>query len=151
MASIEEIWALLRGVRALRFEAHTEAATGWEGAGAGCVAVSEPAPGVIVFEEAGRGQQRGHRELAFSNVFRWAPVGEALRLEHLRFGPEQPVFLFDLAPRPDGTWGEVSPHECREDCYSASLRAQGQHLLVRWAVRGPRKREVIEYVYSSAG
>ena len=151
MASIEEVWGLLRGARALTFTAHSEAGTGWDGAGTGSVAVSEPAPGVVVFEEAGRWQPSGRRSMAFFNVFRWSRLGEAIRLEHLRFGPASPVFLFDLAPGPDGTWREVSPHECRADCYSATMRADGDQLVVRWSVRGPRKRETIEYVYSDSG
>ena len=52
----------------------------------------------------------GGRELRFRNVFRWSAVGEALRLEHLRFGVAHPVFLFDLAPVAAGEWRSVSPH-----------------------------------------
>jgi hypothetical protein len=103
MVPVEAMWALLRGVRSLRFEARSEVGTGWDGVGTGCVAVSEPTSDVVVFEESGRWQPSGRRSMAFSNVFRLGRLGEVIRLEHLRFGADSPVFLFDLAPGPDGT------------------------------------------------
>jgi hypothetical protein len=80
-------------------------------------------------------------------VFRWSAVGESLRLEHLRFGPEHPVLLFDMTPGADGVWREVSPHQCREDCYTSSLGVEGGRLAVAWLIAGPRKRESIRYTY----
>jgi hypothetical protein len=144
------MWSLLREVRALRFDARSEAATGWNGIGLGTVVVSEPMVGMIVFAEAGTWQSAGRTEFSFNNVFRWSAVGEVLRLEHLRlehlrFGPDNPVLLFDMAPGEDGVWREVSPHQCRDDCYTASLGVEGRQLLVEWSIRGPRKRESIRY------
>ncbi|WP_020470610.1 hypothetical protein [Zavarzinella formosa] len=55
MASFAEVWSLLRDVRSLRFDARSDAGTGWTGVGHGTVVVSEPADGVIVFEESGEG------------------------------------------------------------------------------------------------
>ena len=138
---------MLQGVRYLEFEAQSQAATGWNGIGIGSVAVSEPAAGVIVFEETGNWKSPGRREVRFTNSFRWSGAGEALRLEHLRFGPNEPVLLFDMAPGENGVWREISPHQCREDCYSASLAVQGKELLVAWVVQGPRKQESIRYRY----
>jgi hypothetical protein len=41
----------------------------------------------------------------FRNVFRWTLLGPKLvRLEHLRFGPDHPVYLFELAQDANGTW-----------------------------------------------
>ena len=145
----EEVWSLLQSVRALRFNARSEVATGWDGNGAGSVRVSEPEPGVIVFNEAGIWQSSGGAEVHFTNVFRWSSTGESLRLEHLRFGPKNPVFLFDLVPGANGEWNDVSPHMCREDSYRATLVVEGRQLLVSWSITGPRKRESIKYIYSS--
>jgi hypothetical protein len=75
-------------------------------------------------------------------------MSEAIRLEHLRFGPESPVLLFDLAPCGGGEWRNVSPHQCREDCYTATLAVNGERLMVRWSIQGPCKRESIGYIYS---
>jgi hypothetical protein len=147
MASLAEVWSLLRSVRALRFDARSAAATGWNGSGTGTVQVSEPEPGVVIFDEAGTWQPLGGAAVRFTNVFRWSNTGEALRLEHLRFGPEEPVFLFLLAADAGGAWHAVSPHLCREDCYTASLAFAGRQLLMAWSIRGPRKRELIQYVH----
>jgi len=149
MASLTEVLSLLRQVRSLRFDARSEAATGWDGVGTGAVAISEPAFGVVVFDEAGTWQPRapGRSAVGFKNVFRWSVVGESLRLEHLRFGADHPVLLFDMAPGEDGLWREISPHQCREDCYTASLVVEEKQVVVAWSIVGPRKREAITYTY----
>ncbi|MBA4189568.1 MAG: hypothetical protein C0467_16405 [Planctomycetaceae bacterium] len=150
MASLTEVWPLLLAVRSLRFDARSEAATGWNGIGIGVVTTSEPTAGVVVFEETGTWQPSDldRPAIRFNNVFRWTVVGNSLRLEHLRFGPDNPVMLFDMAPDPNGDWREVSPHQCREDCYTASLTVEGHLLVVTWSIQGPRKRESIRYTYS---
>ena len=147
VASLPELLSLLRAVRALRFEARSEAATGWNGVGTGTVTVSEPSADIIVFEETGTWQPPNGTEIGFRNVFRWTVVDEGLRLEHLRFGPDEPVFLFDMAPGTEGEWREIRPHQCRDDCYTASMKVEGGKLLVAWSVQGPRKRESIRYAY----
>lgn len=132
MQSLTDILSLLRLVQSLRFDAYSEAATGWDGVGTGTVTVSEPASGTVIFVEAGTLKPRAADRAAggFKNVFRWSAVGAALRLEHLRFGPDHPVLLFDLVPGEDGVWRETSPHQCREDCYMASLAVDGERLVV---------------------
>lgn len=147
--SLTEVMSLLRRVQSLRFDARSEAATGWDGVGTGAVAVSEPAAGVVVFTEAGTWQPNAPNRAAvgFNNVFRWSAVGEVLRLEHLRFGADHPVLLFDMAPDEAGAWREVSPHLCREDCYTAILAVEGGKLEVAWSIVGPHKRESIHYTY----
>lgn len=149
MESLIDVLSRLRRVRALQFDARTRAATGWDGIGTGAVTVSEPIDGVVVFAEAGTWRPRapGRGAIGFNNVFRWSPVGAALRLEHLRFGPDRPVFLFDMAPGEDGVWRVVSPHQCREDGYTASLAIECEQLVVAWSVVGPRKHESIRYTY----
>jgi hypothetical protein len=149
MASLTEVLSLLLRVRSLRFDARSDAATGWDGVGTGTVTVAEPATGIVVFDEAGTWQPSaaGRATVRFKNVFRWSAVGETLRLEHLRFGPEHPVLLFDMAPGEDGAWREVSHHQCREDCYTASLAVESGQLVVAWSIVGPRKRESIRYTY----
>lgn len=147
MTPIEDIWSLLQSVRALRFEALSQANTGWNGRGGGSVDVSHPHPSVVIFNESGTWRSQTGVESRFSNVFRWTRTGDTLRLEHLRFGSENPVFLFDMAPNNEGHWREVNPHECRHDCYHATLRVEGSKLRIAWTIIGPRKNESIEYVY----
>lgn len=143
------VLSVLRRVRSLRFDARSEAGTGWDGVGTGTVAVSEPAAGVVVFDEAGTWwpSAPGRPAVDVRNVFRWSVVDRVLRLEHLRFGVEHPVPLFDMARGADGVWREVSPHQCGDDCYAASLSVEGGRLVVAWSIVGPRKRESIRYTY----
>jgi hypothetical protein len=149
MASLAEVWSLLRRVRSLLFDARSDTGSGWNGIGTGTVAVTEPAAGVVVFEEVGTWQPSAPDQptIRFRNVFRWSVVGEVLRLEHLRFGPDSPVLLFDMAQVEGGEWREVSPHQCQEDCYTASLAVEAGQLVVAWSIQGPRKRESIRYTY----
>lgn len=147
LVSLKELWILLRSVHALSFEARSEAGTGWNGIGGGLVSVSEPSLGVLIFDESGYWQPQGRRDIRFTNVYRWTLLSTSLKLEHLRFGVDNPVYLFDLVPTSDGEWRDVSPHICAEDCYSACLRIEGQQLIVTWSINGPRKRETIRYVY----
>lgn len=149
MEKASDLLGLLRRVQSLRFDAQSDAATGWDGVGTGSVTASEPAVGVVVFCEVGTWQPTapGRPAIAFNNVFRWSILGDTLRLEHLRFGPEHPVLLFDMAPGVDGVWREVSGHQCREDCYTASLGIEGGQLVVVWSIVGPRKQESIRYTY----
>lgn len=149
MQTLTDVLSFLRRVRSLRFDAHSGAATGWDGVGTGAVAMSEPATGVVVFDEAGSWQPSaaGQSAVGFKNVFRWSAIGEALRLEHLRFGVEHPVLLFDMAPSKDRVWREISPHRCGEDCYTASLGVESGQLVVAWSIVGPHKRESIRYNY----
>jgi hypothetical protein len=57
------------------------------------------------------------------------------------------VCLFDLAPAGDREWRSVSPHLCREDCYAAVLLLRDDGIVLLWSIKGPRKKESIEYLY----
>jgi len=147
--SPHELWRSLRNVHSLSFEARSETGTGWSGSGTGTVIVTEPSTGVLVFTESGEWQPNapGRNPIRFTNVFRWSAMGDAIRLEHLRFGPERPVYLFDLALSENGEWREVSPHQCNEDCYTAKLALDSGRLLVNWKIQGPQMQESIAYTY----
>ncbi|MGY4876408.1 DUF6314 family protein [Vreelandella aquamarina] len=156
MQSSENVLSLLRQVSSLRFAAKSEANTGWQGVGSGKVVVSEPMPKTVVFHETGTWQPSAEHQgvFDFSNVFRWSAVGEHLRLEHLRFGVDNPVLLFDMARHANGIWRDVSPHECGADLYAATLEIAGgkdeaRRIVVAWSIIGPRKQETIEYCYQT--
>ena len=150
----ENVLSLLRQVTSLSFTAQSQANTGWQGIGSGKVEVSEPASCTVVFHEAGTWQPSAEHQgvFDFSNVFRWSAVGEHLRLEHLRFGVDNPVLLFDMACHADGIWRDISPHECGADRYAATLEvtrggAENVRIDVAWSIVGPRKQESIKYSY----
>ncbi len=98
-------------------------------------------------DESGTWQPASGGPLNFSNLYRWSRVADSLRLEHLRFGADRPVFLFDMIEGDDGDWRERSPHVCGEDRYAASLAVRENELHVAWSIHGPRKRESIRYFY----
>lgn len=151
MTALEQLWDRLRRLRSLSFVARSGKPNGWNGTGSGTVAVENVAGGAMTFAEAGVWRAADGRETRFSNVFRWTLAGDLLRLEHLRFGVDNPVYLFDLAQTGDREWRSASPHLCREDCYAAVLVVRDDGIVLRWSIDGPRKQETIEYVYSSEG
>jgi hypothetical protein len=145
---VANLWSCLNPVRSLQFVARSANTSGWNGSGKGRVAVEAPANNVLTFTETGSWQPLNGREIGFRNVFRWTVLGpKRVRLEHLRFGPGQPVNLFDLVPTSDQTWSSISPQLCREDCYTAELRLSENGLNLHWTIAGPKKQESIEYTY----
>ena len=108
--TLKTTWARIATVRQLAFSATSGADTGWQGSGVGVVEVSQPAPDVIVYKESGTWSLGGDKQLVFTNVYRWTLLAKALRLEHLRFGADNPVYLFDLAVIDDSRLESVEPH-----------------------------------------
>ncbi|CAN5429723.1 hypothetical protein BH10PSE17_BH10PSE17_23630 [soil metagenome] len=149
MTDAHELLAALRRVGALTFTARSAVPTGWNGRGAGSVGIGSPDEGTVVFNESGTWTPTGSTQpIRFNNVFRWTRSGPfAVRLDHLRFGPEQPVHLFELAVESPSSWVSRADHECVDDRYSARLELQDGAIHVRWSIVGPRKAEDIAYVY----
>jgi hypothetical protein len=138
-------------VRSLSFVARSGMPNGWNGTGVGTVVVRLGGNGTMTFTESGTWRPEVGPQTRFTNVFRWMLAGDVLRLEHLRFGEDRPVYLFDLAPAGDREWRSVSPHLCKEDCYAGVLTICNDNIVLRWSIDGPWKREAIEYVYSIEG
>jgi hypothetical protein len=145
---LEQLWKRLGSVRALSFVARSEKPYGWNGKGSGTIVVQRPSEEMMTFTESGTWQPGVGRDIRFSNVFPWTRAGDVLRLEHLRFGEDHPVYLFDLAPTGEREWRSASPHQCREDCYAAMLTVRDDNIVLRWSIHGPQKQESIEYIYS---
>ncbi len=118
MTPTDILWPRLGRVQTLRFESLSRTGIGWSGVGAGQVEVgapqqvevSAPQEDVLVWKESGQWRQNGGREIRFSNTFRWTRTGEGISLEHLRFGEERPVFLFQLVAVQANEWRDVEPH-----------------------------------------
>lgn len=108
--TFDTVWARLGSVRDLTFTASSSASTGWTGSGTGTVDVSQPASDVFIYTESGTWAQSGGKQLSFTNVYRWTLLRESLRLEHLRFGPDNPVYLFDLGIVDETRMESVAPH-----------------------------------------
>jgi hypothetical protein len=146
--TLHQLWDRLRQIGSLSFVATSSGTTGWNGTGSGTVEVREAGDGGMTFHEQGLWRpEGGGRDIRFHNVYRWTLASGLLRLEHLRFGDDHPVYLFDLAQAGEREWRSVSPHLCREDCYAAVLLLRDDDIVLRWSIEGPRKRETIEYDY----
>jgi hypothetical protein len=148
---VQKAWNRLLSVKELFFEARSCAVTntGWNGFGKGVVKVEKVEAGVMLFHERGAWTQEEGRQTSFSNVFRWTadPVGHFIRLEHLRFGSDHPVYLFDLVPLDEGVMNSADPHVCRDDLYTARMEFDEQTVRLRWTINGPKKAENISYTY----
>jgi hypothetical protein len=142
------LWTKLTRIRTLQFVAESQSGSGWNGRGAGEVRVEQPSEDILIFHEWGEWESTAGKRFRFSNTYRWIKASpQSVRLEHLRFGADQPVFLFELAPADDDAWKSVSPHVCSEDCYTAELHLTGGGFNLRWTVAGAEKQESIAYEY----
>ena len=141
MGRIEPIWAALQQVKTLDFIAHRRNGTGWMGHGKGKVVVEAPTPEIIIFHESGRWLYGMSPEPKFRNVSRWLRSGDTVRLEHLRFGENHSVSLFDLTPETDAIWVSVAPYLCGTDEHTGRLEFKVSGILWSWKIRGPEKNE----------
>ena len=143
------IWDRLRTISGLLFKATSESETGWNGEGRGIIQVDKPADNILLFSESGHWTPTGGPKIAFRNVFRWTLQVDqpAITLEHLRFGPDNPVFLFELRPTTPSFWNTATPHLCGKDTYDAVLHITPDSLIMHWTIQGPAKNESVVYTY----
>lgn len=148
---VQKAWTRLFSVQELTFEARSRAVpnTGWNGSAKGVVQVETVEAGVILFHERGAWTPEVGRQTTFTNVFRWTADPDAcfIRLEHLRFGPDDPVYLFDLVPVDEAVLESSEPHVCREDLYAARMEFDEETVRLTWTINGPKKAETISYTY----
>lgn len=144
-------WEVLKSIRFIQFNALSHSQTGWNGTGEGGVSVEIETDVSCLFHEKGiwKGQE-SHTESTFYNVYRWTlkPDEGKIGLEHLRFGTQSPVFLFDLQVTGPGRLTYVEPHPCGEDLYFAHLSWNARAIEMVWRVVGLKKNEEIEYFYT---
>lgn len=144
-------WKQLAKTSKLTFHAKTllPEEHGWNGRGKGEVLVAKDGRDVLIFTEKGSWWNSQGAEINFKNVFRWTLHREAERisLEHLRFGKDHPVFLFELAPTGAGSLASTVPHVCRKDRYFGEVQVAPHAIHFKWRVVGPHKNEAIDYLY----
>jgi len=145
-------WEKLLKVTEVSFHAMSKTGEeiGWNGKGQGEVIKTKEGANVLVFTEKGTWQGKQGGELTFSNVFRWTLDRRAgvISLEHLRRGPEHPVFLFHLAPSSKHSLASVDSHLCEGDTYFGQIHFDRFSLRLNWRVIGPKKNEEIDYYYN---
>jgi hypothetical protein len=145
-------WDKLIGVKQLTFHAKTlsKEEKGWNGKGQGKVIITKDGSNILIFSEKGTWRSTQGGEFNFSNTFRWNLDKNAglISLEHLRRGPDHPVFLFHLSPSGKNSLTSVDSHVCKEDTYFGQIMFDNHSLRLNWRVIGPKKNEEIDYYYS---
>lgn len=145
-------WEKLMGVTQLTFHAKTKSKEekGWNGKGQGEVITIKEDSHRLTFSEKGTWQGKQGGAVSFSNIFRWILDRNAgvISLEHLRRGPDHPVFLFHLAPSGKHSLSSVDSHLCEGDAYFGQIHFDQHSLRLNWRVIGPKKNEEIDYYYS---
>ncbi len=145
-------WDRICTVKQLTFQAksHSNMEEGWNGRGKGEVSITKSGGNLLIFSEKGSWQNAEGTETSFSNTFRWTLDRNAfmISLEHLRRGPDAPVFLFHLAPSGNNSLSSVNSHLCGEDTYFGEIHFDRYSLRLNWRVIGPKKNEEINYYYT---
>ena len=139
---------MLKEIVTLSFTSQTIHKTGWSGTGEGNVSV-EDRGNTILLHENGKWTNDKSKTFTFKNTYRWEFKSEnVVSLEHLRFGSENPVYLFDLKQISENYWKSACDHVCQMDLYGAELKLEENRMLLNWTVKGPEKDESINYVYN---
>ncbi|MBA3237252.1 MAG: winged helix-turn-helix transcriptional regulator [Parachlamydiaceae bacterium] len=145
-------WKKLVGITQLTFNSKAkseEQPSGRNGRGKGEVESVKVDSNVLIFNERGTWQSNEGTQMAFSNVFRWTLDRKAglISLEHLRRGPDHPVFLFNLTPTGKNSLSPLDSHLCAGDTYFGQIHFDQQGLRLNWRVIGPSKNEEMDYYY----
>lgn len=135
--SVVDIWERLKRVSFFKIKTYDQC-------GKGSV-VSTSSNTSLIFEESGEWENG----IQFTSRLRWTidDSKQKISLEHLRFGENRAVFLFDLVPDVRGL-SSFTPHLCNQDCYQGELTFKDDSLVFEWQVVGPHKNYKIEVVYN---
>jgi len=120
------------------------------GHGEGLIEITKDEEGALIFNEKGKWKSLKGESFDFNNCFRWRlnHFEGLLSLEHLRFGPQNPVFLFHLALKGPSYFESIDAHLCDEDTYFGALTQKNKSVHLNWRILGPKKNEEIAFVYS---
>jgi hypothetical protein len=148
-AELIAFWEKLQTVKTLWFTAKSHLGENRSiKTGKAQVVISEQ-KGSCIFQEKGFWFLDQIPDTAFSNTLRWTldPHANLLTLEHLRYGPENPVFLFHLTPTKPGVLESVDAHLCADDTYLGSIVWDKQGIEFCWRIIGPKKNEDLTMRY----
>ena len=148
LSGAEALGVLRRLADVRRMSFRSEPASGPRVEGTGVVHVRDASADALTLEESGAWHPAGGPAVPVRTAQRWSRAGDRLRLEHLRFGAEAPVFLVEMALGADGAWRAARPHVCAADRYRATLRLEGDEVVLQWQVGGPKKDDVLTFRYA---
>lgn len=148
MISQKELINKFLGVTRLRTEIYSQGNKPTHNL-SGKVNVYEEPGGEIVFEENLRWENENSLLMNSRNIYRWTflPSG-SIKLEHLRFGKNRPVFLVEFLKSAEGYWTGLEPHNCNSDLYSATLKEENDTIILHWSVSGPTENYILKTAYS---
>jgi hypothetical protein len=143
MRTIDALWQQLFRTRHLVIETSSQAR------GQATVLVSAPTKTTLLFTEKGEWSHLTE-PVAFHNTLRWSLDAsfERISLEHLRYGQDQPVFLFYLAPTGQTSLQSIDPHLCRDDRYFGRIEFNRSDIQFLWHIIGPKKNEILYHTYT---
>ncbi|MBS0624250.1 MAG: winged helix-turn-helix transcriptional regulator [Verrucomicrobia bacterium] len=148
--SLKIFWERLARVQSLAFLAksrHGDQQSIKEGQAH--VKVSALSSDVLVFVEKGQWFQKDLAHTVFSNSFRWSLdlQSSLITLEHLRYGAQQPVFLFHLTVTQPHMLESVDAHLCAQDTYLGNIVWNQDQIDFHWRIIGPHKNDNLTYCY----
>gem|GEM_PF-3082923 len=148
---VERAWRLLHGVALVRSVSRSDDGRVL-GRYRGRVVAQASGSDTLTLRERGTWTTPENRSGPAWNVQRWTCPADrnGLRLEHLRRGERNPVFLVEFIPSETkgGPLIARRPHRCGSDSYDAQLLVRGNALHLRWVVNGPREGREIRVQYS---
>ena len=117
----------------------------------GKVNIENPSDRVIIFNETIKWKNENSLLINSKNIYRWTFLETGIiKLEHLRFGIENPVFLVELIKSGENKWKSQQPHKCDEDFYSAELYFEKGKPVLYWTVKGPTENYSLKTVYATS-
>ncbi len=115
----------------------------------GKVKTERPSEKEIIFYEHIRWENEDSLLINARNIYRWTFISPGkIKLEHLRFGENKPLFLVELSKVKKNTWESIEPHNCNNDLYSAELSMNDENTVLSWSVKGPTENYSLKTIYS---
>jgi len=110
--------------------------------------VTRPDDFSIITEELGGWVNMEGQKVVSKNVYKWTAQSDSiLKLEHLRFGEEKPIFLVSFYNEKNILWKSLKPHICQQDIYSAEIVISHSNVKLIWSIETPKHTYSIESTY----
>jgi len=104
----------------------------------------------IITEELGKWVNNYGQRVVSKNIFKWSALNDSiLKLEHLRFGEEKPLFLVNFYNEKNYLWKSLEPHICGQDIYNAELDIFPTNIKLEWKINTPKHTYTIVSKYYS--
>ena len=110
--------------------------------------VNKPNESTIITEELGDWVNNEGQKVVSKNTYKWTIRNDSiLKLEHLRFGEEKPIFLVNFYNDKNNLWKSLKPHICEQDIYQAELVISHTNIKLTWSIETPKHTYSIVSTY----